>query len=266
MSDTPKIGLPELSSAQAGNYLTVNDALRIVDALLQATAVSVGDNTPPVSPADGDLYVLGNAPTGAWAGHSGDVAFYQSTGWIFVNPREGWKIWATDDNLTYRYSGSSALWEVSDTFLGLQDTTDTTFSGKGGYLARVNSGATAIELAEDDASFTGRNEAALTNSQVIGRFAVVRGCVLPANLSGSVCKAGVAATGSTTIDVKQNGSNIGTIVFSASGTTATFTTTSGTAKTLAVGDVLTVVGPASADGTLAQIGFTLRAYRNAVTA
>lgn len=72
--------------------------------------------------------------------------------------------------------------------------------------------------------------------------------------------AGVAATGSTTFTIADNGTTIGTIVFSASGTTGAVTIT-GTPYALAAGHVLTVTGPASADATLANFGFTLGGTR-----
>ena len=71
---------------------------------------------------------------------------------------------------------------------------------------------------------------------------------------------GVAATGSTTFTIADNGSTIGTIVFSASGSTGAVTIT-GTPYTLAAGHILTVTGPGSADATLANMNITLGGVR-----
>ena len=71
---------------------------------------------------------------------------------------------------------------------------------------------------------------------------------------------GVAATGSTTFTIADNGSTIGTVVFSASGSTGTVAI-SGSPYTVAAGHVLTITGPASADGTLANVSFTLGGTR-----
>lgn len=100
-----------------------------------------------------------------------------------------------------------------------------------------------------------------TASAKILRIPVARAVTFPANFSGSYAKAGTAATGSTAFDVQKNGGSIGTITFDAAGSSATFTTSGGTAQTLAAGDVLAIIAPGSADATLADIGFTLAGTR-----
>lgn len=71
-----------------------------------------------------------------------------------------------------------------------------------------------------------------------------------------VAKAVVAATASTTFLIKNNGTQIGTIIWSASGTTGAVTiTTAG----VTAGDNLTIHGPATPDATLADLSFLLRA-------
>lgn len=98
-----------------------------------------------------------------------------------------------------------------------------------------------------------------TNSMIMARIVVVRAFTLPAALSGSQATAGTAATGSTTIDLQKNGVSFGTVAWSASGTTGTFTSASG--ATFAAGDVLRIVAPATADTTLADISITLAGTR-----
>lgn len=96
------------------------------------------------------------------------------------------------------------------------------------------------------------------NSQVLLRFVATRAVTLPSSLTGSQGSAGAASTGTATIDVKKNGSNVGTVVFTAS---ATATFTAGSPISLAAGDILTLVAPASADATLADIAITLAGTR-----
>jgi hypothetical protein len=97
--------------------------------------------------------------------------------------------------------------------------------------------------------------AALTASEELFVYIVKKVFSLPAGLTGSGVKAGVAATGTTVVDIKKNGSNIGTATWSAAGTTATLALASTTA--FAVDDTLSLVGPATADTTLARIYGTL---------
>lgn len=70
-----------------------------------------------------------------------------------------------------------------------------------------------------------------------------------------IAKALVAATGSTTVTIKKNGSSIGTVVWSAAGTTGTVDITT---ATVADGDHITFHAPATADATLADITILIR--------
>lgn len=91
MSDTsPRLALPFIQAAQAQKHVTHNEAIRILDAVVQLTIQSFDAETPPSGPADGDVYALGAAPTGAWAGQAGNLAVWLDAGWTFVVPQEGW--------------------------------------------------------------------------------------------------------------------------------------------------------------------------------
>lgn len=65
----------------------INEAVIVIDALLQLGVQSVGDNSPPGSPAEGDRYIVGTLPSGAWSGHAGQLARYESAAWHFYNAR-----------------------------------------------------------------------------------------------------------------------------------------------------------------------------------
>lgn len=100
----------------------------------------------------------------------------------------------------------------------------------------------------------------IANGAVILRVPVARAVSFPDDFAGSYAKASAAATAATPLDVQKNGVSVGTIAFALGATTATFIT-SGTAVTLAAGDVLSVHGPATADATLANVGVVLAGTR-----
>lgn len=53
----------------------LNQALNVLDALTQVHVLSVGTNAPPATaPAEGDRFIVGTAPTGAWEGHANKMA------------------------------------------------------------------------------------------------------------------------------------------------------------------------------------------------
>jgi hypothetical protein len=94
MSDTsPILALPLIQPAQAQKHVTHNEALRLLDVLVQAAVLTRGDNAPPATPAAGDRHIVGPSPTGAWAGQSERIAVWEDPGgWFFLAPAEGWTV------------------------------------------------------------------------------------------------------------------------------------------------------------------------------
>ncbi|MCE3233772.1 MAG: uncharacterized protein K0R98_2029, partial [Rickettsiaceae bacterium] len=99
-----------VASNQAQKEVTVNTAIATIDALLNRGASDRAINTPPGSPAEGDLYIIGGSPTGDWSGYDDEIAYYQS-GWKFIIPNEGMTIWVNDEDLHYTWDG--AAWSTS---------------------------------------------------------------------------------------------------------------------------------------------------------
>ncbi|WP_022684565.1 hypothetical protein [Sphingobium bisphenolivorans] len=99
-------------------------------------------------------------------------------------------------------------------------------------------------------------------SEVLLLHIVSDACTLPANFSTSRGAVGANPAGSFVLDVQQQVnatgafSSIGTITISTGGA-FTFATTSGTAKSIAAGDVIKVVGPATPDASIANVAVTL---------
>ena len=97
-------------------------------------------------------------------------------------------------------------------------------------------------------------------SAEVARWAISRSVDFPTDFGASNAVAGVAATASTVLTVRKNGSSVGTITFGASGTVGAF---SGAAWSVVADDVVTITNQATADATLAQIGITLTGERPA---
>lgn len=220
--------MPEISESQASKYMTHNEALRIADVLIQPVAISDVVSTPPGSPSDGDMYIVGPTATGAWTGHEDDLAFCWVTTWLFIAPLEGFHVWLLSEDAYFMYSGS----------LGWVPGLEGLFYDVGGSVNGVPTG-----------------------SQVLIRAPMVRDVAFPDDFAGSVAVAGIAATAQADFPIKKNGSQVGYFRFAASGTTATFST-SGGATALTSGDVLVVEAPGTPDGTLADIGFTLKGTKS----
>jgi hypothetical protein len=183
-------------------------------------SISISD-TPPASPSHGDMW-------------------FDSVG----------------TQLYLRYNdGSSAQWITAIN----QTTANGTVSG----------GATPYTLA-------GYVAGVLTASQVLLVHQAGTAIVFPANFGADVvggssrCGSSANASGTTVLTVEQcpaagdptvsgNYAAIGTLTFAASPNlhTATLATVGGTSKSIAAGDFIRVIGPSSADATLAGVFITL---------
>ena len=64
-------------------------------------------NDPPVSPTEGQRYLINSSPTGAWVDHATHIATYNGTGWDFAVPAEGWYDYDIDSNVRMFFSGSA---------------------------------------------------------------------------------------------------------------------------------------------------------------
>ena len=85
--------------------------------------------------------------------------------------------------------------------------------------------------------------------QPMTRYTFGQAVSFPADLGGSACSAGTAATAAQTLDVAKNGTNFATMTFAAGAAAATF---AGSAQSFIAGDVLTITAR-STDATLADI-------------
>jgi hypothetical protein len=105
MPATPRLGLPLLAVAQAQKEVTHNEALVVLDALVHA-AVEVGPvAAPPTTPAEGQCWIVGPAPTGEWSGQDGTIALWTAGGWRFLAPREGMQVIRLADRARICYDG-----------------------------------------------------------------------------------------------------------------------------------------------------------------
>lgn len=115
MSDelTPRLALPMLQPGQAQKELYHNEALALLDIVVQPAVIAVGLNIVPTSPAIGNCWVVGQSPTGGWAGAASKLAGWTAGGWRFVAPIDGMVVWSRADSLEARFIGGS--WVVGDT-------------------------------------------------------------------------------------------------------------------------------------------------------
>ncbi|WP_420140894.1 DUF2793 domain-containing protein [Sphingomonas sp.] len=86
---TPRLMLPLLAAGQAQKEVTHNEALTLLDMLVQPVVEASGIDVPPVAPQPGQIWIVGGAASGAWAGHADHLAGWSGGGWRFVTPQPG---------------------------------------------------------------------------------------------------------------------------------------------------------------------------------
>jgi hypothetical protein len=100
-----RLKLPLLAAAQAQKEVTHNEALALADIAIQSVVQAVAPASVPTSPALGQCWIVGNAPTGAWAGQAGRIAGWTGGGWRFLAPFEGMQVWSIADGMPVRREG-----------------------------------------------------------------------------------------------------------------------------------------------------------------
>lgn len=208
-----------------GNGDPLRDAYRKLNVITGAyvidRAVDVGSATATL----GNLYIVPASATGAWSAQDGKLAYYNGTSWEFFTAPEGLVLYDQTANEEVRADGADG-WTV--------------VTGGGTDYYDIQSGFTTTPITD----------------QVLDTIFVGREVTFPADFSGSGGQIGTNPTGSFVIDVKDDGTDIGTITIGTGGT-FTFATVSGTEKVVAAGSILTFVAPTSVDATAANAIWTL---------
>jgi hypothetical protein len=128
---TPTLHLPYIMPSQAQKHVTHNQALEILDAVVQLSVIDADTSSPPPSPEEGDRHIVGPSATGAWDGHETEVAVARPGGWIFVAPITGWLAWVQDAERLVIFDGDAWISVAESAFnptplVGVNATADLT--------------------------------------------------------------------------------------------------------------------------------------------
>jgi len=144
--ETPRLKLAQLVSMQEMNDVTWNEALAQLDALVDLCLLGQYVNAPPANPADGDAYLIGGAPTDAWAGCAYKIASCLDGSWRFYTPFSGLRAFVAPTNALIVYlNGNWVDWNSlissAETSIASAATTDL---GAAGSLFVQITGTTTI--------------------------------------------------------------------------------------------------------------------------
>lgn len=102
-----RLSLPYLLPAQAQKHVTHNEALDLLDILVQLVVEAFDALTPPTNPTEGEVWALGGAPTEDWSGHGGQLASWRNGAWLFIAPKAGWIGWGRATDVLRIHTGAA---------------------------------------------------------------------------------------------------------------------------------------------------------------
>lgn len=103
---SPNLSLPLIQAAQAQKHVTHNEAIELLDMIVQLTVQAFDATTPPAQAGEGQAWALGASPTGVWASQGGQIASWRGGGWIFATPQIGWQAWGVAEGALRVYTGN----------------------------------------------------------------------------------------------------------------------------------------------------------------
>lgn len=117
MNHTPRLNLPLLYSGQSMKEITHNEALLILDALVDPLVQAIGVNNPEdikEEIQEGGLYIIGKKPEKEFADHPNEIAQKISkslNGWRFLKPSLWMEVTHSQDGSKYCFNGNK--WQKS---------------------------------------------------------------------------------------------------------------------------------------------------------
>lgn len=109
----PNLGLLDNGGYGEGVYSETLRLYRALDLLVQAVVISMAETVPPLTPSEGDSYIVPSGAMGEWADKVGQIARWTSRTaaitpqWEYFIPKKMW-IFGVDDIDSYvRFDGAT---------------------------------------------------------------------------------------------------------------------------------------------------------------
>lgn len=97
MDSTTNLQMPYIMPSQAQKHVTHNEAIRLLDALVQLAVATRSQAEPPEEPLDGSRYIPASGATGDWQAWDWNIAYRADGAWMKLVPRPGWIVWVEDE-------------------------------------------------------------------------------------------------------------------------------------------------------------------------
>lgn len=111
LANGPNMGILTFGLPGEAHYLNLMAQWRALDFWLNPRVVNATTNAPPGSPVNGDAYIIGPSPTGAWAARANQIARWTTDlttpAWEYFIPKSGWTCYNIATTVMLKYSGST---------------------------------------------------------------------------------------------------------------------------------------------------------------
>ncbi len=181
---TPILSLPLILPAQAQKHVTHNEALRLLDVLVQLVVADRTLTAPPASPQEGARHIIAAGATGEWAARDGQIAAFWDNAWLYLVPQDGWVAFVRAEGTHAIHVAGTWLADheqgVSFPNLGINATADTVnrlsvnsdasllnHDGAGHQLKLNKAGTTETASLLYQSAFSGRAEIGLAGNDAL---------------------------------------------------------------------------------------------------
>ena len=114
LEHTNNLAMPLLIPNQSGKEITHNEALVILDNIVQKSVVDKDLSTPPENPENNVLYIVGQNAIDEWENKENYLTYFDN-GWRFITPKNGFVFFVEDENKLYNFNGTSWV-EIAPNF------------------------------------------------------------------------------------------------------------------------------------------------------
>ena len=102
---TPHLGLKFVKYNQAQKEVVVNEAIAIIDAMINRVVVDIMPHLLK-TPSDGDVIIIQNPTENSLLDKVNYLGIFYN-GWRFIKPQEGCMLWVMNKSAFYQYTRSS---------------------------------------------------------------------------------------------------------------------------------------------------------------
>jgi hypothetical protein len=93
--------------SQAQKHVTHNEALGVLDAVVQLSVLRADLAVPPPTPAEGERHIVAAGASGAWQGWDLGIASFADGGWARLAPKPGWLCYVEAEGGLVAWNGAA---------------------------------------------------------------------------------------------------------------------------------------------------------------